>query len=80
MSMVNKGKFRKVMQEFKRGSLHSGSKRGPKVRSAAQAKAIAASESRYASGGTVYAHGGSVGGKCRGTGKAAKGKRFKGVY
>lgn len=77
MSMVNKGKFRKVMQEFKRGTLHSGSKRGPKVKSPAQAKAIAAS---YSSGGTVYAHGGAVGGKCRGSGKAAKGKSFKGVF
>lgn len=38
-------KAAKVMREFHRGSLHSGSKRGPVVRSAAQAKAIAMSES-----------------------------------
>lgn len=36
-------KFGKVMGEFKEGTLHSG-KGGPVVKSAAQAKAIAASE------------------------------------
>lgn len=36
--------FGGVMREFKRGVLHSGSKSGPKVKSKAQAKAIAASE------------------------------------
>jgi hypothetical protein len=41
-------KFEKVMHEFKEGSLHSGSKKGPKVKSAAQAKAIAFSEDRKA--------------------------------
>lgn len=37
-------KVRKVMGEFKRGSLRSGSKRGPKVRSRKQAIAIALNE------------------------------------
>jgi len=34
------------MGEFKRGSLHSGSKTGPKVKSRKQAIAIALSEGR----------------------------------
>lgn len=40
-------KWRIVMGEFKRGTLHSGSKRGPVVTNAAQARAIAASEQRH---------------------------------
>ena len=39
-------KVKKVMGEFKRGSLHSGSKKGPKVKSRKQAVAIALSEQR----------------------------------
>lgn len=39
-------KVHKVMREFKRGTLRSGSKRGPKVRSRKQAIAIALSEKR----------------------------------
>jgi hypothetical protein len=39
-------KVKKVMGEFKRGTLHSGSKKGPKVTSRAQATAIAMSEQR----------------------------------
>jgi hypothetical protein len=39
-----KDKVRKVMHEFKEGSLHSGSKTGPKVKSRKQAVAIALSE------------------------------------
>ena len=39
-------KVKKVMGEFKRGTLHSGSKRGPKVKSRKQAVAIALSEQR----------------------------------
>lgn len=35
-----------VMEEFKRGRLHSGSKRGPKVRNRKQALAIMLSERR----------------------------------
>lgn len=42
----NKGKVKKVMGEFKRGALHSGSKKGPKVSSRKQAVAIALSEAR----------------------------------
>jgi len=39
-----KAKFGKVMSEFKHGTLHSGSKKGPKVTNPKQAKAIAADE------------------------------------
>ena len=39
-------KVKKVMGEYKRGTLHSGSKRGPKVKSRKQAVAIALSEQR----------------------------------
>ena len=42
------GKVHKVMSEFKEGSLHSGSKRGPVVKSRAQAIAIGLSEAREA--------------------------------
>lgn len=35
-----------VMHEFKHGELHSGSKKGPKVKSRKQAIAIALSEQR----------------------------------
>ena len=37
-------KVHRVMHEYKHGTLHSGSKKGPKVRSRAQAIAIALSE------------------------------------
>ena len=37
-------KMQKVMHEFKTGTLHSGSRKGPKVTSRAQAIAIAMSE------------------------------------
>lgn len=40
-----KSKVRKVMKEFKEGELHSGSKKGPKVKSKKQSVAIAMSES-----------------------------------
>jgi hypothetical protein len=39
-------KVQKVMHEFKHGELHSGSKKGPAVRSRKQAVAIALSEQR----------------------------------
>lgn len=39
-------KVHKVMHEFKHGSLHSGSKSGPKVKNRKQAVAIALSEAR----------------------------------
>jgi hypothetical protein len=41
-----KDKVHKVMGEFKRGKLRSGSKHGPKVKSRKQAVAIAMSEAR----------------------------------
>lgn len=41
-----KNKIEKVMREFKEGALHSGSEKGPKVRSRKQAVAIALSEAR----------------------------------
>lgn len=45
MSKAQKrGKFGKVMREFHKGKLHSGSKTGPIVDSVVQAQAIAASE------------------------------------
>lgn len=41
-------KIPKVMGEFAKGTLHSGSKQGPKVVSRSQALAIALSEQRKA--------------------------------
>jgi hypothetical protein len=41
-------KVKKVMGEYKRGTLHSGSKKGPTVKSRKQAAAIALSEQRSA--------------------------------
>ena len=48
--MVKPGhkKFEKVLKEFKAGKLHSGSKKGPKVKKLSQARAIAFSEDRRA--------------------------------
>ena len=46
MARRTEGKVGKVMGEFKRGQLHSGSKTGPKVKSRKQAVAIALSEAR----------------------------------
>jgi len=42
--MAGTKKVQKVMHEFKAGKLHSGSKKGPKVKSKKQALAIALSE------------------------------------
>ena len=42
------GKIKKVMGEYKRGTLHSGSKKGPRVTSRKQAIAIGLSEAREA--------------------------------
>lgn len=42
--MAKQNKVKKVMHEYKSGTLHSGSKRGPKVTSRKQAIAIAMSE------------------------------------
>jgi len=44
--MPKTDKVKKVMHEFKAGSLHSGSKKGSKVTSRKQAIAIALSEQR----------------------------------
>lgn len=41
-------KFKKVMSEYKAGTLNSGSKKGPKVKKLSQARAIAYSEQRKA--------------------------------
>lgn len=46
MAKHGKDKVHKVMSEFKRGKLHSGSKKGPVVKSRKQAIAIAMSEKR----------------------------------
>lgn len=43
---MKKTKAAKVMGEYKRGTLHSGSKKGPVVKSRKQAIAIALSEQR----------------------------------
>lgn len=43
-SPLRPGKVKKVMHEWKAGTLHSGSKKGPKVTSRKQAIAIALSE------------------------------------
>jgi hypothetical protein len=40
------GKVHRVMREYKRGKLRSGSKHGPRVKSRQQAVAIALSEAR----------------------------------
>ncbi len=39
-------KIKKVIEEFKEGKLHSGSKKGPKVKKKKQAIAIGLSEAR----------------------------------
>jgi uncharacterized protein DUF6496 len=41
-------KIQRTMHEFKHGTLHSGSKTGPKVKSRKQAVAIAMSQARKA--------------------------------
>jgi hypothetical protein len=46
MSKKGGGKVQKVMHEYKAGKLHSGSKKGPKVKNRKQAVAIALSEAR----------------------------------
>lgn len=43
-----KGKMQKTMEEFKEGNLHSGSKKGPVVKSQKQAVAIGLSQARKA--------------------------------
>jgi hypothetical protein len=46
MARRGRDKVEKVMHEYKEGSLHSGSKKGPKVKNRKQAIAIAMSEQR----------------------------------
>lgn len=46
MARKDKSKVEKTMHEFKHGQLHSGSKKGPKVKSRKQAVAIALSQQR----------------------------------
>lgn len=46
MNKKIKSKMSKVMTEFKKGMLHSGSKKGPKVTKRKQAIAIAISEAK----------------------------------
>lgn len=43
---MNKSKIKKVMHEFKKGELHSGSKKGKVITGRKQAVAIALSEAR----------------------------------
>lgn len=45
-----KAKIKKTMDEWKSGTLHSGSKKGPKVTNQKQAVAIAISQARRAKG------------------------------
>lgn len=46
MKKAMPAKMAKVMSEYKRGELHSGSKKGPKVKSRKQAIAIALNAAR----------------------------------
>ena len=46
MKDKKKNKVEKVMDEYKEGKLHSGSKKGPEVTNKKQAVAIALSEAR----------------------------------
>lgn len=60
-SMKDTGKIHKVMHEFKHGTLHSGSKSGPTVKSRAQAVAIAISEQKKQNAGGYSAKKGGHG-------------------
>jgi len=46
MKSKKQKKIAKVMREYKAGDLHSGSKKGPKIKSRDQAIAIALSEAK----------------------------------
>lgn len=56
--------YQEVLSKFKRGTLHSGSKRGPKVKSRKQAIAIMLSEKRKST------HANSLDGLRRAAGKS----------
>ena len=82
------GKVAKVMREYKAGKLHSGSKKGPVVKSREQAIAIGLSEARKAGekvvkkamgGPTSYAESGSAGGSNVSFKEAFKAAREKGL-
>jgi hypothetical protein len=45
---AGEAKMRTTIREFNKGSLHSGSKKGPVVKSLAQARAIGLSQARKA--------------------------------
>ena len=65
-----KSKVGKVMHEYKHGELHTGSKKGPKVKNRKQAVAIALSEARRS--------GASVPPKKKSSGKRASAKKSSG--
>jgi hypothetical protein len=48
MAKAKPAKVKKVMKEFSKGELHSGSKKGPVVKDKAQALAIGYAEKRKA--------------------------------
>jgi hypothetical protein len=52
-SQKKQAKVEKVMKEFKKGELRSGSKKGPVVKNHKQAVAIALSEQRKSGGATM---------------------------
>lgn len=52
--MARKSKMEKTMHEFKEGSLHSGSKSGPKVKSRKQAIAIGMNQARKSRRGSAH--------------------------
>lgn len=54
---LKQAKMKKVMDEWKAGELHSGSKKGPKVTSQKQAIAIGLSEARKAARGGYSSRG-----------------------
>ena len=77
------GKVAKVMREYKKGELHSGSKKGPVVKNPKQAMAIALSEAgrtKKAEGGlSSYEESGSAGGSNIGFKEAFRKARQQGL-
>jgi hypothetical protein len=68
-------KVGKVMHEYKHGELHSGSKKGPKVKNPKQAIAIALSEARQSGGDVPPRKGGKKSGAKKSGGKKAAAKK-----